>query len=105
MNISVTDPETIEIREMHRFDQAALVAYMKENVSGFTGSLSIKQFVGGQSNPTFLMTDGIRGYVMRKKPPGELLPSAHQVDREYKVMKALAGSDVPVPQMYVLCED
>jgi aminoglycoside phosphotransferase (APT) family kinase protein len=105
MTASAIDNETIEIREMHRFDQAALVAYMNEHVAGFTGSLEIKQFIGGQSNPTFMMHDGNRGYVMRKKPPGDLLPSAHQVDREYKVMKALAATDVPVPEMHVLCED
>ncbi len=105
MSISAIDQETIEIRDMHRFDQAALVAYMKDHVEGFSGQLDIKQFVGGQSNPTYLMDDGRRGYVMRKKPPGQLLPSAHQVDREYKVMKGLAGTDVPVPEMYALCED
>jgi aminoglycoside phosphotransferase (APT) family kinase protein len=105
MTASTIDSETIEIREMHRFDQGALVAYMKEHVAGFTGDLEIKQFIGGQSNPTFMMDDGKRGYVMRKKPPGDLLPSAHQVDREYKVMKALANTDVPVPEMYMLCDD
>jgi aminoglycoside phosphotransferase (APT) family kinase protein len=65
----------------------------------------VQQFGGGQSNPTFLLSAGGRKYVMRKKPPGQLLKSAHQVDREYRIMKALAATDVPVPKMHVLCED
>jgi len=65
----------------------------------------VEQFKGGQSNPTFLITAGARRYVMRRKPPGNLLPSAHAVDREYRVLTALAGTDVPVPRTFVLCED
>ena len=65
----------------------------------------MQQFEGGQSNPTFALRAGSREYVLRKQPPGELLPSAHQVDREYRVMHALRDSDVPVPKMYALCED
>jgi aminoglycoside phosphotransferase (APT) family kinase protein len=65
----------------------------------------VRQFEGGQSNPTFALRAGSREYVLRKQPPGELLPSAHQVDREYRVMHALRHSDVPVPKMYALCED
>ena len=65
----------------------------------------MRQFEGGQSNPTFALKAGSREYVLRKQPPGELLPSAHQVDREYRVMHALRDSDVPVPKMYALCED
>jgi aminoglycoside phosphotransferase (APT) family kinase protein len=72
---------------------------------GFAGPLSVQQFGGGQSNPTFLLSASGRRYVLRKKPPGQLLKSAHQVDREYRIMKALAATDVPVPKMHVLCED
>ncbi len=101
--------ETTPIRDAHRFDVARLDAYCREAVEGYGGSLEVRQFEGGQSNPTFLLiTSGPGGgkrYVMRKKPPGQLLASAHQVDREYRVMKALAGTGVPVPHMYALCED
>lgn len=95
------------VREVHAFDQARLVDYMKANVDGFRGPLSVLQFEGGQSNPTFHLTDdGGRMYVLRKKPPGKLLPSAHQVDREYRVIKALFDhTDVPVPRPYALCRD
>ncbi|PKQ05849.1 MAG: phosphotransferase family protein [Alphaproteobacteria bacterium HGW-Alphaproteobacteria-12] len=103
------DLETTPIREAHRFDVKRLETFCREAVDGFGGDLIVRQFEGGQSNPTFLLTTtgpaGIKRYVMRKKPPGQLLASAHQVDREYRVMKALAGTGVPVPRMYALCED
>jgi len=101
----MSDVELTAVRDAHRFDQAALQQYLQENVDAFQGPMTVQQFEGGQSNPTFqLITPGTR-YVLRKQPPGELLPSAHQVDREYKVMDALGGTDVPVPEMYCLCED
>ncbi|MBM3557948.1 MAG: phosphotransferase family protein, partial [Alphaproteobacteria bacterium] len=87
------------------FDQKALDAYLQRHVPGFTGPLAVRQFQGGQSNPTFFLTGGQSHYVMRKKPPGPLLPSAHAVDREYKVISALAGSAVPVPRTHCLCLD
>ena len=95
------------VRVAHVFDEAHLVDYMKANVDGFRGPLAVLQFEGGQSNPTFHLTDGGgRMYVLRKKPPGKLLPSAHQVDREYRVIKALADhTDVPVPRPYALSQD
>jgi aminoglycoside phosphotransferase (APT) family kinase protein len=95
------------VRGAHVFDEARLISYMKANVEGFRGPLSVLQFEGGQSNPTFHLTDaGGLMYVLRKKPPGKLLPSAHQVDREYRVIKALSEhSDVPVPKTYALCQD
>lgn len=103
------EDETTAIREAHRFDVKRLEAWCRDAVDGFGGTLEVRQFEGGQSNPTFLLaTAGAGGgkrYVMRKKPPGQLLASAHQVDREYRVMKALAQTDVPVPHMYALCED
>ncbi len=94
-----------EVREAHRFDEAALQAWMRDRIDGFTGGLRVRQFDSGQSNPTFLLSAGEVDYVLRKKPPGKLLPKAHMVEREYRVMKALAHSEVPVPRMLVLCED
>ncbi|HSI01546.1 MAG TPA: phosphotransferase, partial [Reyranella sp.] len=95
------------VREAHVFDEARLTDYMTTNVDGFRGPLRVLQFEGGQSNPTFHLTDRDgRMYVLRKKPPGKLLPSAHQVDREYRVIKALSDqTDVPVPKPYALCRD
>ncbi len=93
------------VRAAHRFDEAALERYLRANMADFESPLTVQQFGGGQSNPTFLLTAGGRRYVLRKKPPGQLLKSAHQVDREFRIMKALAQTDVPVPRMHVLCED
>ena len=94
-----------EVRANHRFDEAALAAWLKAAGVDLPGPLAVRQFRGGASNPTFQLTSGDRRYVMRKKPPGELLASAHQVDREYRVMKALGGTGFPVPVMRALCED
>ena len=96
---------TAEVREQHRFDTAALERYMREHVDGFSGSLTVQQFRGGQSNPTYYLTAGGREYVMRRKPPGKLLPSAHAVDREYRVITALGTTGFPVPRTYALCQD
>jgi aminoglycoside phosphotransferase (APT) family kinase protein len=100
-----TAEEVTEVRRAHVFDEGALAAYLRAHVDGFSGSLAVRQFKGGQSNPTFLLEAGGHRYVMRKKPPGKLLASAHQVDREFRVIRALAGSGVPVPRAHVLCED
>jgi aminoglycoside phosphotransferase (APT) family kinase protein len=97
--------ELTPVREGHRFDETALADYLAAHIDGFGGDLIVRQFEGGQSNPTFQLEAGGRRYVLRKQPPGELLPSAHQVDREYRVMKALEQTDVPVPRMLCLCED
>ena len=97
--------QTTEVREAHRFDVGALAAYLKHNAGGFAGALDVRQFDGGQSNPTFLVESPSGRYVLRKKPTGNLLPSAHQVEREYRVMAALVATDVPVPRMVCLCED
>jgi aminoglycoside phosphotransferase (APT) family kinase protein len=91
--------------DAHQFDEAALTAYLLEHVPGFGGDCAIQQFLGGQSNPTFLIEDSSGSYVLRKKPPGQLLPSAHAVDREYRVISALAHTRVPVPTTRVLCDD
>ena len=96
---------TGEVQARHRFDEGALAAWLRERVKGYAGPLAVHQFKGGQSNPTFLLETPARSYVLRRKPPGKLLPSAHAVDREFRVMRALAGSDVPVPETFALCED
>ncbi|MBZ6377864.1 phosphotransferase family protein [Pacificimonas flava] len=93
------------VSEKHRFDESALDRWMSANVDGYAGSLEVRQFAGGASNPTFLLTSGDHRYVLRKKPPGQLLQSAHQVDREYRVMKALGETGVPVPVMRGICDD
>ena len=93
------------VREQHRFDEAALQRYMAKHVEGFTGRLSVQQFRGGQSNPSYLLSAGDRRYVLRRKPPGTLLPSAHAVDREYRIISALQDSGVPVPRTYALSDD
>lgn len=95
----------IEVLDTHRFDVAALERYMARHVAGFRGPLIVRQFRGGQSNPTYYLRAASGEYVLRRKPPGRLLPSAHAVEREYRVITALAGSGVPVPRTYALCED
>ena len=80
----------------HAFDTARLAAWMRENVQGFKGPIEVSQFAGGQSNPTYLVQSAAHRYVLRRKPPGKLLPSAHAVDREYRVIAALQHTEVPV---------
>jgi aminoglycoside phosphotransferase (APT) family kinase protein len=94
-----------EVREAHRIDERALAAYLAERIPGFKPEMTVRQFEGGQSNPTYLLSSGGRDYVMRKKPPGRLLATAHQVEREYRIMTALRDTRVPVPRTFVLCED
>lgn len=96
---------TKEVAESHRFDEAALAAWMQANVEGFEGPLEVRQFKGGQSNPTYQLVTPSKKYVMRRKPPGKLLPSAHAVDREFKVISALHPTGFPVAKPYGLCVD
>ncbi len=98
---------TMPISERHRFDVAALEAWLHDHLPEFKGPLQVEQFRGGQSNPTYLLIGPERNYVMRTKPApaSMLLPSAHAVEREFTVMKALAGTGVPVPEVYCRCED
>ena len=96
---------TKPVAESHRFDEARLEAWMKANVEGFEGPLEVRQFKGGQSNPTYQLVTPNKKYVMRRKPPGKLLPSAHAVDREYKVITALYPTGFPVARTYGLCTD
>ena len=98
---------TRPVAESHRFDIAALEAFLRDRLAGFAGQLPVEQFKGGQSNPTYKLVTPSRAYVMRSKPGpvARLLPSAHAVEREYRVMDALAKTDVPVARMLLLCED
>lgn len=98
---------TMEVRAAHAFDVGALEHFMAEQVPGFTPPLAVEQFRGGQSNPTYRLTDGAgRRYVLRRKPPGVTHKTAHAVDREYRVITALgAHTDVPVACAYALCTD
>lgn len=86
-------------------DEPAVAAYLKEHLPGFEGPMEVVKFQTGQSNPTFMLKTPSHKYVLRRKPPGVLLKSAHAVDREFRVQKALEGSDVPVSKMHLLCED
>jgi aminoglycoside phosphotransferase (APT) family kinase protein len=86
-------------------DAARLEAYLEQHVAGFIGPLSVKQFKGGQSNPTYLLDTPARRYVLRRKPPGKLLPSAHAVDREYRVIRALHAQNFPVAEPLAFCAD
>jgi aminoglycoside phosphotransferase (APT) family kinase protein len=96
---------TVPVLESHRFDVAALERYMREHVPGFRPPIEVSQFLGGQSNPTYHLRTGDGQYVLRRKPPGKLLPSAHAVEREYRVMTALGRTGFPVPRTFALCED
>ena len=87
------------------FDPARLDAFLRARIPGLSGPMDLVRVGGGQSNPTFFLSYGDRRLVLRKRPPGTLLPSAHAVDREYRVMQALAATDVPVPRMLVFCDD
>ncbi|MCL2346524.1 MAG: phosphotransferase [Desulfobulbus sp.] len=95
-----------DTRSGHSFDVARLEAYLHEMIPGYCGPLTVKQFDGGQSNPTYLLVTPTAKYVLRRKPAGVLLKSAHAVDREFRVIKALSQiEDFPVPEALVLCED
>ena len=96
---------TKDVAEALAFDQAALAAWMAGHVAGYAGPLGVSQFKGGQSNPTYKLETPAKSYVLRRKPPGKLLPSAHAVDREFRVMKALGEAGFPCPVMYGLCMD
>lgn len=91
----------------HALDTAALARWLETHLDGFRGPLTLEKFPGGQSNPTYLLQTPTQRYVMRTKPGpvAKLLPSAHAIEREFRVMQALAGTAVPVPRMHVLCED
>ncbi|HEX8191840.1 MAG TPA: phosphotransferase [Allosphingosinicella sp.] len=105
MDRSAQNRGTAEVREAHRFDVASLAAWMQANVEDFAGPLAVEQFKGGQSNPTYKLVTPARAYVLRRKPPGKLLPGAHAVAREYRVISALGSEGFPVARAYGLCLD
>ena len=96
---------TQDVREAHRFDEQRLEAYLSAQIEGFGGPLAVTEFKGGQSNPTYRLDTESGSYVLRRKPPGKLLKSAHAVDREFRVISALHASGFPVPKPYVMCAD
>ena len=96
---------TRAVAEKLRFDEAKLAEWMARNVAGYAGPLTVSQFAGGQSNPTYKLDTPTKSYVLRRKPPGKLLPGAHAVEREHRVMAALGVTGFPVPPVHALCED
>lgn len=96
---------TTPVREAHRFDEAALAAWMAQAIPGFTGPLTVEQFKGGQSNPTYRLSTPNARYVLRRKPPGPLAKGAHDVLREARILTALADTPVPVARVHGVCSD
>lgn len=94
-----------EVDPRHALDVPRLEEYVRAQIDEFDGALSVKQFVGGQSNPTYLLSDGTRSWVLRRKPPGRLVSSAHATDREFRILSALGRTDFPVPRVRGYCED
>ena len=109
-DVATSDPQaafsgTREVDPRHAFDKAALDRWMTETVEGYAGPLTVRQFKGGQSNPTYELVTPTATYVLRRKPPGALLPSAHAVDREFRVISALHAHGYPVARPHALCVD
>lgn len=96
---------TTAVREAHRFDERRLAQWLQQNVEGYAGPLSVEQFKGGQSNPTYKLVTPSRSYVLRRKPPGSLIKGAHAVDREARILSALGGVGFPVAHVHALCTD
>src|ERR1700740_2949182 len=96
---------TRDVAERLRFDPARLEDYLRQPLPGFAGPIVVSQFKGGQSNPTYLVETPLRRYVLRRKPPGKLLPSAHAVDREHRIISALAAQRFPVAEPVLYCSD
>ncbi|MBV8798856.1 MAG: phosphotransferase, partial [Alphaproteobacteria bacterium] len=96
---------TQDVRQQHRFDVKRLERYLADHIAGFAPPLEVRQFKGGQSNPTYQLITAKKKYVLRRKPPGKLLPSAHAVDREFRIISALHPTGFPVARPYLLCED
>src|SRR5438477_12355489 len=96
---------TKPVEERHRIDEAKLDSCLTNNVEGYRGPLTVLQFKGGQSNPTYRLNTAGQSYVLRRKPFGKLLPSAHAVDREFRVISALYKAGFPVARPYALCSD
>jgi aminoglycoside phosphotransferase (APT) family kinase protein len=100
-----SDVSVIEVLPQHRFDEAPLWRYLEAHLPEFAQPARLRQFQGGQSNPTFLIETPQAMFVLRKKPPGKLLPSAHLIEREYRILRSLPADQVPVPRARLLCED
>ncbi|HEY0681812.1 MAG TPA: phosphotransferase [Steroidobacter sp.] len=100
-----SDVSIIDVLPQHRFDEAPLWHYLQQHLDDFSPPAALRQFQGGQSNPTYLIQTPAKKFVLRKKPPGKLLPSAHLIEREYRILRALPETEVPVPRARVLCED
>jgi aminoglycoside phosphotransferase (APT) family kinase protein len=96
---------TTPVRDAHRFDEAALAEWMRTNVEGFAGPLDVSQFKGGQSNPTYMLSTPSHRYVLRRKPPGQLVKGAHDVLREARILSALHNTSVPVAHVHGICAD
>jgi len=94
-----------EKSSVKQLDKESLTAWMSANVNGFAGPLTVEKFPGGQSNPTYQVETPNTNYVLRRKPPGKLLPGAHAVERDFRIMSALESQGVPVPHCFALCED
>ena len=101
----MSTPDLRAIPPQQALDVAKLRDYLRARIEGIGDNLDVSQFKGGQSNPTYLLTSGARKFVLRRKPPGNLLPSAHAIDREFRLITALTNTDVPVARGHVLCED
>ncbi|MGH8175189.1 MAG: phosphotransferase [Steroidobacter sp.] len=99
-----SDVVLIDVLPQHKLDEAALWRYLQGQLDDFQGPAVLRQFQGGQSNPTYLIDTPVKKFVLRKKPPGKLLPSAHLIEREYRILRALP-QDVPAPKARLLCED
>lgn len=100
-----SDVSLIDVLPQHGVDEASLWRYLQQHLADFSGPATLKQFQGGQSNPTYLIETAAKKFVLRKKPPGKLLPSAHSIEREYRILRALPGAEVPAPAARLLCED
>src|SRR5204863_6092397 len=96
---------TKEVAPVLAFDLARLAAYLATRLPGFDAPLTVHQFKGGQSNPTYLVETPARSFVLRRKPPGKLLPSAHAIDREFRLISALHAHGFPVAQPLLYCDD
>ncbi len=106
MSVDVnTSAATGPVSPAHRFDEARLLDWLRLNATFMSGHMTVQQFEGGQSNPTFLLQGEHGSFVLRKKPPGKLMPSAHAIDREFRVLKALEHTSVPTPKPILYCDD
>ncbi len=104
-DLAAANSGTTPVREGYAFDEAALAAWLAEHVTDYAGPLRVEQFRGGQSNPTYKLVTPQRAYVLRRKPPGELLPGAHAMDREARVLSALGAAGFPVARVHGFCAD